>query len=407
MAVSSSPQDVLSPLLARAPRLARLLPRLPRARFVEQSLRDLTMVATSLVRYRPVARTYTRADAKAGAEGATLTLLANEEIASGTRLLTFARPAGFAFAAGQFLTFRLAVAGGTGELRRSYSLCSAPDDDTLRIAVKRVDGGQGSAHLHALPVGSRLPFRGPSGAFTYAPRTEAHDLLLVAGGSGITPILSIVKTALAGSPAAKLTLLYAAQAPGEMAHRRELAELSAANPRLTLRCFFDRVGPEDVLSDHETVGRVGALDLASGAAPAALVYLCGPEPMMDSVSGALEAQGLAPEAIFRERFFTPRSAPLPARKDRVSLKLVDHGVDLPVDPRRTLLESTLEGGLAVPYSCTMGGCGECKAHLARGQVSMAEPNCLSRDERESGCILPCISYPLTDVELAYPTETSR
>lgn len=407
MAVSSSAQDVLAPLLARAPRLARLLPRLPQARFVEQSLRDLTMLATSLVRYRPVARTYTRADATRGAEGETLRLLASEEIANGTRLLTFARPADFVFAAGQFLTFRLTIAGAGTELRRSYSLCSAPDDETLQVAVKRVEGGLGSAHLHGLVVGSRVPFRGPSGAFTYAPHPDAHHLLLVAGGSGITPILSIVKTALRGSPTASVTLLYAARCPSEMAHRRELADLAARDPRLSLRCFFDQLGAEDTLAEHETAGRIGALDLTPPAGPTPLVYLCGPEPMMDSVSGALEAQGFSPETILRERFFTPRAAPLPARKERVSLKLLRHGLDLPVDPRRTLLESTLEGGLAVPYSCTMGGCGECKAHLTKGQVSMAEPNCLSRDERESGCILPCISYPLTDVELDYPTETSR
>lgn len=402
MPAESSPEDVLAPLLARIPGFARLLPRLPGSRLVEQSLRDLTMVTTTLLRYRPVARTYERTGTREVHTSDTLTVEANEPAAEGTRTITFTRPPGFVFSAGQFLTLCLTVPGVRGELRRSYSICSAPGEDTLRIAVKRARNGAGSAYLHGLAVGSKVAFRGPSGTFVYAPRADAHRLLLIAGGSGVTPILSIVKTALSESPLAELTLFYAARRANEMAHREELQALAAASPRLALRCFFDELEHGADMATSDTLGRIGPLDLGPHASAAATVYLCGPEAMMDGVSGALQALGFPPETILRERFFTPRPAPLPARKERVSLELVGRARELAVDTRRTLLESALEASVPLPYSCTMGGCGQCKARLSKGQVSMAEPNCLSRQEREDGFILPCISYPLTDVALEYP-----
>lgn len=398
MALTTASTDVLSPLLARSPRLARLLPRVP---FLEQTARDLVMVATTLVRYRPVARTYERAAApgKSADEADCFEVVDVMEEARGTKSLLLRRPEGFGFVAGQFVTLLLDVPGG--EVRRSYSLSCAPHEDgPLRLGVKLVPGGLGSSFLHGLRAGARVRFRGPSGSFTYVPRPDEHHLVLLAGGSGITPILSIVKSALAGSEAVRIALLYAARSPGEMAHRDEIRALAARHPCLTVRFFVD-----DEPEPGDVHGRIGANDLHPLRAQLDNVYLCGPDPMMDALVGVLGALSVAPDRIHRERFFTPRKAPLPARRDKVRLRV--HGVDLAVDPRRTLLESTLEAGLPVRYSCTMGGCGECRAQLEDGQVSMAEPNCLTEEERRSGTILPCVSHPLTDVTLDYPnTYTS-
>jgi ferredoxin len=242
--------------------------------------------------------------------------------------------------------------------------------------------------------------------------------LLLAGGSGITPILSIVKTALTASPSAQITLYYAARRPAEMAYRRELLTLAEAHPALIVRLFFDAMPSDEreVSRDMDgganarstpriTEGRIGALDFEPLRGLVDEVFLCGPEPMMDGLEGMLRALDVPAEAIHRELFFTPRSAPLPARKEPVHLTVF--GRQLLADPRRTLLESALAAKLAVPYSCTMGGCGECRAQLTEGHVSMAEPNCLSHRERAEGAVLPCISYPLDDVRLDYPDSDTN
>jgi ferredoxin-NADP reductase len=434
MVATPSKDDVLTPLLRLSPRLAAWLPR---SRFAEQTVRDAAMVATSLFRYRPVATTYapsastapprrttTPPDQPAEQPPSTLRVLAITDDAEGTRTLHLERPAGFTFEAGQFLTLLLPVpspAGGAGSsslplqplLRRSYSLCSAPHEaGPLRLGVRRVPDGLGSSFLHGLTVATEegaspllLAYRGPSGSFVYRPSAVVgpHRLVLLAGGSGITPLLSIAKTALACRDDATVVVFYAVRTLAQAAYLDELRALVASSrSRLTLHVFAeDGPLPNDGSASR---GRIPPALLVETLHQGDTVYLCGPDAMMETLGEVCHEAGLPPDRVHRERFFTPQRAPVPARRERVHLLL--HGVELPADPQKTLLETALAAGLPVPFSCTMGGCGECKARLEAGRVSMAEPNCLSAAERADGAILPCISHPLTDVHLSYPDRDS-
>lgn len=133
-------------------------------------------------------------------------------------------------------------------------------------------------------------------------------------------------------------------------------------------------------------------------------YLCGPEPMMDAARDLLLSRGVAPEAIFEERFRSPQDAASPDARlptETVTVRVRAHGADtiVPVPPGQTLLEAGLAAGVAMPFSCAMGGCAACKCRLTEGEVAMEEPNCLSAAEREEGWVLACAARPLGPARL--------
>jgi len=298
----------------------------------------------------------------------------------------------FAYLSGQFLTLRVDCGGEL--LQRCYSLSSAPGlDRDHRVTVKRVQGGRVSGWvLDRMRVGDRVDVMGPQGRFVLD-QADA-PLLLFAAGSGITPVLSILKTALARS-SRRATLLYANRSDASVIFREELAGLQRANPsrfRLIHRSD-DRDGP----LDERTVRALGA------ESQGASCYACGPAPFMSLAERVLVEGGFDAERIRTERFTlgaaAPPEAPPPAEgagvPEYVDVELRGVRQRVPYRPGQTLLQAARDAGIDAPYSCEEGFCGCCASDLLEGKVAMAADDALSAAEKRRGMILACQSRPLT------------
>jgi 3-ketosteroid 9alpha-monooxygenase subunit B len=308
----------------------------------------------------------------------------------------------FTYAPGQFLTLQLPHASGA--VARCYSLCSSPHvDDALRIAVKRVRDGPGSNWVNdTLAVGDEVECLPPGGVFT--PKSFDDDLLLFAGGSGITPVMSILKSALAvGS--GRVVLVYANQHENAVIFAEQLREL--------VEKFPDRL---HVLHWLESVqGRPSRALLKAFVAPYSsyTAFICGPSPFMETVTHALRDCGVPPARIHIERFQSlvenPFSMAPPAPSGDDGGETTDLQVDLDGEthrfswPRQTkLLDFLLEKGLKAPYSCRQGLCSACACILDEGEVKMLTNEILEQEDLNEGYILGCQSLPLTDtVKIRY------
>jgi 3-ketosteroid 9alpha-monooxygenase subunit B len=303
----------------------------------------------------------------------------------------------FSYQPGQFLTLRLPTENGL--VGRCYSLCSSPHvDDELRIAVKRVRAGIASNWINdALRVGAEIECLPPSGVFT--PKSLDDDLLLFAGGSGITPVLSILKSALAiGS--GRVVLVYANQNEGSVMFAEQLRQLAEQNT--------DRL---HVIHWLESVqGLPSRLLLRAFIHPyrAYTAFLCGPSPFMETVTHALRDCGVPPARIHIERFHTfaedpfevtSAAAPADDTGDTTRLTVDLDGETHEYDwPRHTkLLDFLLAQGVKAPYSCRQGACSACACILDEGEVKMLTNEILEQEDLDEGYVLGCQSLPLTDV----------
>jgi 3-ketosteroid 9alpha-monooxygenase subunit B len=319
--------------------------------------------------------------------------------------ISFDVPAGaedkFAYKPGQFLTLQLPGAGT--KIGRCYSLCSSPDtDDTLRIAVKRVAGGVGSNWIcDTLTVGQQIEVLPPSGVFT--PKSFEENLLLFAGGSGITPVLSILKSALARGTG-HVVLVYANQHEGAVIFATELRELAERYPeRLHVIHWLESLQ-----------GLPTRAQLKAFAAPftSYTAFVCGPSPFMESVSHSLRELGVPPARIHVEKFLSLEENPfevvstVPAEEGGQTVPLeVDldgevHNFDWPVQAK--LLDFLLEKGLKAPYSCRQGQCSACACIVSEGELKMLHNEILEQDDLDEGFVLACQALPVSDsVKIRY------
>jgi 3-ketosteroid 9alpha-monooxygenase subunit B len=301
----------------------------------------------------------------------------------------------FSYQPGQFVTLRLPT--DNGAVGRCYSLCSSPHvDSELRIAVKRVRDGVASNWINdALAVGAELECLPPSGVFT--PKSFDDDLLLFAGGSGITPVLSILKSALAVGRG-RIVLVYANQHENAVIFAAQLRELVEANPeRLHVVHWLESVQglPSRALL------RAFIAPYTSYAA-----FICGPSPFMETVTHALRDCGVPPARIHIERFQSlaedpfdlPAAAPADDTGETTRLEVELDGESHEYDwPRHTkLLDFLLAQGLKAPYSCRQGLCSACACILDEGEVKMLTNEILEQEDLDEGYILGCQSLPLTD-----------
>ena len=313
------------------------------------------------------------------------------------------------FSAGQFMTVEAYV--GPERLRRAYSLAGPAVAGAPRlVTVKRVEDGRVSNHLcDSLREGQLLPVLGPSGHFTLedaerelaeaALASPAH-LVLIAAGSGVTPIQSLLETSLATRPELRVTLIYGNRSGASVIFRERLGELTAAHPgRLTVRHVLEDTEGSDLdatagLLTREVIeAKLEAIDASE-----AVFFLCGPAPVMDAAREALLARGVEEARVREERFQNPERrtpAELPTVAQFVLVRGPRGTREVTVEPGRTILEAGLAARADLPFSCAMGGCGACRVKLVEGEVSMDEPNCLSSREKEQGYVLTCVGRPTT------------
>ena len=293
----------------------------------------------------------------------------------------------FRYRAGQFLTFGVTV--DEHPLVRCYSLASSPDTDVEhKVTIKRVDEGRASNYFndHVL-AGQPLRVMKPAGIFCL----QAHEapLVLFAGGSGITPVISIIKSALA-TTSRKVTLVYANRDEASVIFKRELDALSSAHPeQLDIQYRLDSV---DGFLDAGTAGALIAE--ASGAD----FYVCGPGAYMDVIEEALAANGVASESIFIERFVSPELEALDHPEPRaetsgdpvVTIYLDGNETEVTVGEGETVLEACHRAGLDAPCACLEGYCGACMALVKGGQVEMKRNDGgLDASQEAEGWVLTC------------------
>jgi ring-1,2-phenylacetyl-CoA epoxidase subunit PaaE len=286
----------------------------------------------------------------------------------------------FSFKAGQYLTHCFEV-GGTA-LKRAYSLSSA-EGGRVACTVKAIPDGRASSYLLTqLKAGDRYSVLGPSGDFVLG--EGDGPLAFLAAGSGITPTISLIETALARNPARRIRLVYVNRSDADVIFAARLEALHARHPNLEIiHVLSQKNGRLDASRASEL------LELPEGT-----YYLCGPVGLMEAAEQGLRARGVATARIHRERFLAA-AQPTQARPTEPqeivfhrSHKLVTQQVG------ETILEAGLREGLALPFSCTVGGCGSCKMKVLEGPVALNEPNCLSADERVTGHTLACSAYAL-------------
>ncbi len=311
----------------------------------------------------------------------------------------------YRFAGGQYLTLRTAIGGE--EVRRSYSICSGPDDGELRIAVKRVDGGLFSTWANSgIHAGDVLDVMTPTGRFGIAPAPgEGRVHVGFAAGSGITPILSIMRGILSRERDSRVFLFYGNRSTGDMLFRADLEELKDR--------YMGRLSVFHVLSQEQQDVPIlnGRLDAAKvrlllrHMVPAAEVdhaFLCGPSGMSDEVEATLLDLGLKPEQVHVERFVStlggkPRPRPAPVQADTphaVAVLVVDgKRSEVPVAAGESVLDAALRAGLDLPYACKGGMCSTCRARVLDGAVTMAVNFSLEPWELAAGFVLTCQAQP--------------
>jgi ring-1,2-phenylacetyl-CoA epoxidase subunit PaaE len=316
----------------------------------------------------------------------------------------------FRFVQGQYLTLRTRIDGE--EVRRSYSICAAAQDRELRVGIKRIDGGLFSTWANeAITPGVEIEAMPPMGNFHLPLDPGAHHHYLgFAAGSGITPLLSIVKTTLAAEPHSRFTLVYGNRASSSIMFREELEDLKNTHlDRFALIHILSREQQDiDLFNGRIDKAKCEALlthwlDIATVDA----AFICGPQDMMLQVAETLQAHGFDQRRIKFELFATAepgrraRQARVEAtsRQDLCEATIVVDGRARVLQLRKSalnLLDAALKEGLELPYACKAGVCSTCRAMLTEGQVDMDANYALEDYEIARGYILTCQSYPTTD-----------
>lgn len=314
----------------------------------------------------------------------------------------------FCYQPGQFLTLRLSIDGR--HVPRCYSMSSAPGVDAApRVTIKRVRDGRGSNWVcDHVKAGDLIEVLAPAGVFT--PRTLDGDFLLLAGGSGITPVFAILRSVLARGQG-RITLLYANRDEKSVIFRDELKALAGAYPaRLQVIHWLDTV---------QGVPSVAQLAELARAQRAAQAFICGPGPFMDAAVAALQALEMAPENIHVERFASlpdeetqaaasaaaQAAPPLPDAVDEAELEVLLDGAlhALRCGGTETLLEAALRAGLKAPYSCQAGMCASCMCQVVEGSVHLRHNDVLDKKDLAKAWTLACQAVPTsTRLRIKFP-----
>lgn len=317
----------------------------------------------------------------------------------------------FQYIPGQYITVDIEVEGN--KERRAYSLCSSPLlDDSPSVGVKKVPYGKVSGFLNdRAKAGDTIKVMPPMGNFTvHTDATKSKHYVLLSGGSGITPMMSIIRTVLEAEPSSKLTLFYANRDEDSIMFKPVLDELSAKYPdRLSVYHSLDQTDEEWVINKGYLTPDILKTLLKNklpGDPQNFDYYICGPAPLMALIDGALKDLEIEKSQIHKE-FFTAKLtseekepegqevADEPLESAHVSLTVDGDDHEFDYNGENSLLDAALDNDIDAPYACQVGACCTCRAKLSEGKVVMADRESLSDEEIEEGYILTCQSKPLT------------
>ena len=316
---------------------------------------------------------------------------------SGERLMPFT------FVPGQFLNVAFWIGGA--RMNRSYSISSSPtQSDYVDLTVKREPRGAVSRHIDdLLKVGDQIEAGGPVGRFTFT-GTEANSIVLIAGGVGITPMMSIARYLTQRSWAGDIFFIYSCRAPADFIFANEIAALQRVNPTFRVAVTMsnpertDWKGPRGRLTKELLAQTIP--DLASRR-----IHLCGPPLMMDSTKAILAELGVSADRVKTESFGPTRPIPAaagttakptaPATGPLVTFSKNNKSAKIHVD--QTVLEFSEELSIGIQNSCRVGTCGVCKVKMTSGEVAMAVEDALEPDDKTNGIILACQAKPKSDI----------
>lgn len=332
----------------------------------------------------------------------------------------------FEFLPGQYLTLRFFIDGQ--DVRRAYSMSSSPLEDGLAVTVKRVKGGLVSNHIaDELSAGAEVNVMPPQGRFLANPDgANRHDYYLLGAGSGITPLMSILRTVLEKEPKSSVFLLYGSRDENSIIFKQQLAELETryagqlvvrhtlSKPIRQKKGGFSGFFTRGKVSWEGEKGRVSEgkihdfLDEFPSTSDQAHYYICGPGKMIDTAETVLLSKGISKDDIHTERFVSAhdsKKAPAVAESVEgatVTAKVNGKDVVVQLKPGQSILDGLLEANANPPYSCLAGACSTCAAKVHKGGVKMEICYALDDDEVASGMVLTCQSYPTTpEVEVDF------
>lgn len=331
----------------------------------------------------------------------------------------------FLFAPGQYLTLKFKVNGE--ELRRAYSICTSPLNDEMAVTVKRVDGGRVSNHINSnLHSGDTVEVMPPQGKFTIPIQSKnSNDYYFFAGGSGVTPMISIIKTVLEKEPNSTCSFLYGCRDGDNIIFEDGFDELLKNNPkRLKLRYILSNPIVEKASGLSGLFGKTKAtwkgwsgfmteekieefLGEGFSRGGTKKYMICGPTVMMDLVKNSLQSLNIPDSEVMIEYFSSPKTEKAIIVKAfdgpsqvKVTLKGKDYKFEINDDTN--VLDAVMANGGEAPYSCTSGACSTCMAKLTKGTVVMDSCFALDDNEINDGFVLTCQAHPTSEeIELSY------
>lgn len=313
------------------------------------------------------------------------------------------------YKAGQFLTLIFYI--NNREVRRSYSISSAPGvDEKLKITVKRVHNGEISRHLiDHYTTGDILLALAPSGMFILPEDNyEYKDVFLLAAGSGITPVIALIKALLYKKQAGAVVLMYQNRSVQTTIFRKEIEDIAAAFPGKFRWLDFRSADSEDAYYrrlNNEKLEKLIPLYLEHDPAKASF-FICGPESFMRMCQFTITLMGFKSEQIKKEHFliYKPPAPPLIINPRPCTVTIVQQHIAFTSAYPKTILQSALDNRVALPYSCNGGRCSTCVAKCISGEVIMSMNDVLTEKDLQAGYVLTCVGYAVTDIELEYGTD---
>ena len=309
----------------------------------------------------------------------------------------------FSFKAGQYITLKTILNGN--EVRRDYSLCVSPKSNELRVAVKEVDNGTFSVYANnQLKVGDSLEVAPPKGRFVFEPNDKkTKNIALFAAGSGITPVLSIIKCALEEEVHSKVILVYGNKKTKDTMFLNELLELHHQyKDRFSIQFVFSQADEDNAIFgriEKSTVNYV--MKNKHKHVEVDAFYLCGPEGMINTVKDVLTEHSINEDIIHYELFKAAKASDddiktLSEGNTHITVIVDDEETEFEMSQKRNILESALDEDLDVPYSCQGGICSSCLARIKEGEATMRQNNILTDSEIAEGLILTCQAHPTTN-----------